>query len=195
MLLASQRQSSDGGKRGVLFARNVSAGIPKLAHPAEARRVAGGGVRLTVLDSCGAVQEDGALVAVWFAALLPVGVDVTVHLVRCAPDPCREEYGKRAKGIIKVNSAAKAEFQLRGVPSTSFSIGTRNRIYMTAPFLPSSKEVEIFRGVAAHLSGLFPGEENVGVVLHPGKLHGLRKGSTSPVFEYAQQRGVLRSVE
>lgn len=98
----------------------------------QTRSVAVGEVRLTVLDSCDSVQEDRALAAVRLTALLPVGVDVPVQLVRRAPGP----EGDEKKGQEQMSRHARLK--------VSNSIG-RTTIYRMAAFRTCQRHLRLCR--------------------------------------------------
>lgn len=85
VLLASQRLSSNLRKRCVLSARRHASGVACLAHATQTLCVAVSEVKQAVLDARDAVHKAGAIATVWFAAFLPVVVDVAGDLVRRAP--------------------------------------------------------------------------------------------------------------
>lgn len=82
VLLASQRLALNFGKRRVLSARHHASGVARLAHAAQTLCIAFTEVNQAVLDASNSVYKARAIAAVWFAAFLPVVVDVAGDLVR-----------------------------------------------------------------------------------------------------------------
>lgn len=144
VLLAPQRLALDLGKRRVLSARHHASGVARLAHSAQPLRVALGEVEQAVLDAGDAVHETGAIAAVWFAALLPVVVDVAGDLVRrapgqkpyrrggrryishCWPSPCRllNRAFSSTHTLLYVHASSQGPFA-----STSLFIGNRYYVF------------------------------------------------------------------
>lgn len=106
VLLASQRLALNFGKRRVLSARRHAAGVACLAHATQTLCVAVTKVNQAVLDAGNAVHKTGTIATVWFAAFLPVVVDIAGDLVRrTSGQGYRRMVGGRGYGSLLASSS------------------------------------------------------------------------------------------